>query len=219
MRDPLNSFDWSSLYHRYDDRCIRFDPTSPFLASLEVDRVKSDRSLYYELLNLFSEERRTSLTEPIGIYEALLYWKLYSQSTFPPKWLPQHASNERKEAQNSLVQLLQELPTSLERNPSAIVDRVKWLGNFKLPGMASSSALPVRTTFLHFLYPSVVPIFDQMVLKAVGMWFKDANHKTNVLKEYLPFAWELTELHAQHVSSFTKEGPIRVIDMALWVSR
>ena len=221
MRDPLNGFDWSSLYRRYDDRCLGFDRTSVFLSSLESDRPESDRTLYYQLLNLFSEEGRQSITDPLGKYEALLFWKLYSQSTASynlDKWLRQDAS-KRKSAQERLLRLLREMPTSLERSPRAIVERVKWLGEFQLPGMATPSTLPVRTTFLHFFYPAVVPIFDQMVLKAVGAWAKDANHKTSVLIEYLPFAWELADKYAQQVSSFTREGPIRVIDMALWVSR
>jgi hypothetical protein len=221
MRDPLNGFEWSSLYRSYDNRCLGFDRTSVFLSAPEFDRPESDRTLYYQLVNLFAEERRNSITEPMGIYEALLYWKLYSQSTSAynlNKWLRQDAS-ERKSAQERLLRLFQELPTSIERSPSVIVERVKWLGEFQLPGMASPSTLPVRTTFLHFLYPSVVPILDQMVLKAVGAWDKNANHKTAVLKDYLPFAWELAEKHAQQISGFTKEGPMRLIDMSLWVSR
>jgi hypothetical protein len=221
MRDPLNNFEWSSLYRSYDNRCSAFDRTSVFLSAPELDRSESDRALYYQLVNLLSEERRNSITQPIGIYEALLYWKLYSQSTALynlDKWLRQDVS-KRKSAQEKLLQLFQELPTSIEKNPSVIVERIKWLGKFQLPGIASPSTLPVRTTFLHFLYPSIVPIFDQMVLKAVGAWDKNANHKTSVLKNYLPFAWELAEKHAQQISNFTKEGPMRVIDMALWVSR
>jgi len=221
MRDPLKGFDWPTLYRRYDDQCLRFDPTSVFLSSLESDRPASDRTLYYQLLNLFSEGGRTSIIDPLGKYEALLYWKLYSQRTAPHnlgEWLRKDEL-KRTGAKERLLRLLQELPISLEKSPSSIIERVKWLGKFQLPGMASPSTLPVRTTFLHFLYPAVVPIFDQMVLKAVGAWAKGANHKTSVLNEYLPFAWELAESYAQRVSSFAKEGPIRVIDMALWVSR
>ena len=221
MRDPLNSFDWSSLYRSYDNRCVGFDRTSVYLSAPEVDRPESDRTLYYQLIKLFSEERRNSIVDPMGIYEALLYWKLYSQSTAQynlNKWLRQDLA-KRNSAQERLLRLFQKLPTTLERNPSTIVELVKWLGEFQLPGIASPSTLPVRTTLLHFLYPSVVPIFDQMVLKAVGAWDKNANHKASVLKDYLPFAWELAEQHAQPISSFTKEGPLRVIDMALWVSR
>ena len=221
MRDPLKGFDWSSLYQRYDSRCLGFERRSVYLAAPEFESPDSDRTLYYQLLNLLSEEQRESIADPIGVYEALLYWKLYSQSTSTHNlnlWLRQDAS-KRISARESLHKLFQELPTSLERNPTAIVEQVKWLGKFKLPGMASPGTLPVRTTFLHFLYPSVVPIFDQMVLKAVDAWKENANHKTAVLKEYLPFAWELTEKYAQHISNFKKEGPIRVVDMALWVSR
>ena len=221
MKDPLNGFDWSSLYRSYDSRCLGYDRTSVYLSTPEVDRPESDRTLYYQLINLFSEQCRNSIADPMGIYEALLYWKLYSQSTAPynlNKWLRQDLT-KRNSAQERLIRLFQKLPTTLERNLSAIVEWVKWLGEFQLPGIASPSTLPVRTTLLHFLYPSVVPIFDQMVLKAVGAWDKNANHKYSVLKDYLPFAWELAEQHAQPISSFTKEGPLRVIDMALWISR
>ena len=221
MKDPLSDFEWSSLYRRYDNRCLSFDRRSVFISAHEVGRPESDRTLYYQLIDLFSEGRRSSIAEPIGIYEALLYWKLYSQSTTSyslDKWLRQDVS-ERKKAQDRLLMLFQEIPATLAKCPSEIVERVKWLGEFQLPGMASPGSLPVRTTFLHFLYPSVVPIFDQMVLKAIGAWGKNANRKTSVLKNYIPFAWELAEEHAQQISGFIKEEPMRVIDMALWVSR
>src|SRR5512137_2994072 len=101
MRDPLNDFDWSSLYRSYDNRCSSFDRTSVYVSAPEVGRPESDRTLYYQLLNLFSEERRNSIADPMGIYEALLYWKLYSQSTASynlDKWLRQDAA-KRKSAQ------------------------------------------------------------------------------------------------------------------------
>lgn len=221
MRDPLNDFDWSSLYQNYDNLCPRYDRQSVYLFAVELDRPESDRTLYYQLVNLFSEERRKSIANPIGVYEAMLYWKLYSQRTSAYNmnmWLRENAA-KRQVAQEQLVQLLQELPTSLERNSCTILDRIKWLAKFRLPGMTSAGALPVQTTFLHFLYPTVVPIFDKMVLKAIDAWEQGANHKVGVLNEYLPFAWELAEQHAEQISFFTREGPIRVIDMALWVSR
>jgi hypothetical protein len=172
MKDPLDRFVWSSLYCAYDAQSSRFNGTSPFLASLNVDSKRTDRSLYHELRNLFSKEQRTVLLDPIGVYEALLYWKLYTQPTAShniTQWLRQDTS-KREHAQDKLLQLLQELPASLERIPSVIVDRVKWLGEFEILGMKNPGSLPVRTTFLHFMYPDVVPIFDQMVLKAVDCW-------------------------------------------------
>lgn len=221
MIDPLNGFDWTSLYRRYDSKCRGFNPSSEFLATLGPVRPESDRGLYYQLLNLFSEARRNSIIDPVGLYEALLYWKLYSQGTTKSnlnKWLRQD-KHEREVVQESLIRLFQELPKSLERSPSTIVEWVKRLDRFQLPGMKYSDALPVRTTLLHFLYPASVPIFDQMVLRAVGAWSENANHKAEVLKEYLPFAWGLAEKYTKQVSSFTRESPIRVIDMALWVIR
>lgn len=221
MRDPLANFDWSSLYLKYDARCVGFDKNSGFLGTLMTNLPNSDRTLYYRLLDLFSIKHRNSLTDPIGAYEAMLYWKLYSQSTSSytlPKWLREDAS-KRIKAQENLLRLFQEIPTTVDRSPLAIVELVKWLDRFKLPGMATSTTLPVRTTFLHFLYPSVVPIFDKMVLKAVNGWEKDANHKISFLRAYLPLAWELADRYTQLFSPFTRESPIRVIDMALWVNR
>jgi hypothetical protein len=96
---------------------------------------------------------------------------------------------------------------------------VKRLGEYKVVGMKTASALPVRTTFLHYLFPAVVPIFDTMVLKAVGVDEPNANQRADVLREYLPFAWELTDQHAAHVPGHSRETSVRLIDMALWVVR
>ncbi len=85
--------------------------------------------------------------------------------------------------------------------------------------MASSTAIPVRTTFLHFIYPEVVPIFDRMVLRAIGVWGKNANQSYKVLSEYLPFSWGLAEKYRNQIALTRNESPIRAIDMALWVGR
>ena len=124
MSDPLTNFDWSSLYRKYDARCIGFDKNSTFLATLGADLPNSDRMLYYRLRDLFSIKQRVALTDPISTYEALLYWKLYSQSTATynlPKWLREDAS-KRIRAQENLLQLFRELPTTVDRSPSAVVE-------------------------------------------------------------------------------------------------
>lgn len=69
------------------------------------------------------------------------------------------------------------------------------------------------------MYPEVVPIFDMMVLKAVGAWARNANHDVAVLREYLPFAWELTARYSDALAEFSNETPVRAMDMALWLSR
>lgn len=68
------------------------------------------------------------------------------------------------------------------------------------------------------LYPNVVPIFDKMVLKAVGAWHDGANQNIGVLRQYIPHAWSLADKHTQQLAGF-KESPVRLVDMALWVKR
>ncbi|MGB8408298.1 MAG: hypothetical protein WCE58_00110, partial [Gallionella sp.] len=135
--------------------------------------------MYYKLINAFSEERRsiTTTTNPIEIYEALLYWKLYSQPAAISNTVLKLREDSalRKETERSLPLLFQALPAKLEKNAASVLNIIKELDDFKIHGMKSSTALPVRTTLLHFLYPSVVPIFDKMVLQAVGVWDKHAN--------------------------------------------
>jgi hypothetical protein len=65
----------------------------------------------------------------------------------------------------------------------------------------------------------VVPIFDKMVLEAVGISDQSANQNIGIFRRYLPFAWELSERYGAHFVSFFPETPIRVVDMALWISR
>ena len=222
MIDPLRNFDWPSLYAVYDARCHGFDPTSRHLDVLQPDLPPTYRATYYRLIMALAERNKSILAaQATALYEALLYWKLYSQGQANPLiWQCfDKNSSMRQETQKRLSLLFESLPATLERNATAVLETVKLLGNFAIPGMKTATALPVRTTFLHFMYPSVVPIFDKMVLQAVGIREKGANQKTKFLREYLPFAWDLTDRYTQNISGFGKEGPIRVIDMALWVAR
>jgi hypothetical protein len=100
MEDPLINFDWLNFYQAYDDKCRGFNIRAPQLqifGSKELNRPNSDRELYYKLLDLFSVEQRNSQAEPIRMYEALLYWKLYSQNAaifnLKNKWLPKFRLN------------------------------------------------------------------------------------------------------------------------------
>lgn len=147
-------------------------------------------------------------------YKALLYWKLYSQ--------PAAVSNMRGWLQSfdadRLYKFAAVLPKSLSRNVQDVVSLVELIGSYQLPGMKTSTALPVRTTILHFIYPNVVPIFDQMVLKAVAAWNPGANQDAAVLRRYIPHARELADRHAQGQPNL-EETPVRLVDMALWVTR
>jgi hypothetical protein len=160
--------------------------------------------------------RATGVKRPVldlRWYEALLYWKLYSSTSDSSitSWL-RGFSVER------FRQLLAQMPETVPRGVDDILALVEAIGRYQVPGMASSDALPVRTTFLHILYPNVVPIFDKMVLLAVGAWFESANKKVVVLRQYLPHAWALADKYAKQLSGF-KESPVRLVDMALWVER
>lgn len=221
MKDPLNSFDWQSLHSRYDAKCRGFYNGSRYLAAFETCRPATDRALYYELIRVFAEDRGILITSPLEIYEALLYWKLYSQPAAISNTVRslREDARLRKDTQERVLALFQKLPAQLEKSTAAVLDIVEQLGSFRIHGIKTSTALPVRTTLLHFMYPSVVPIFDKMVLHAVGIWDEHANQSTKFLKAYLPFAWELADRYAQNFSRFEKESPIRVIDMALWVGR
>jgi hypothetical protein len=149
----------------------------------------------------------------------MLYWKLYSQPVATSnigRWLSTAAI--RESLVERLQQLVSGLPQTLGRDAGGIVNRVTGLGHLELPGAASESALPVRSTLLHFLYPSTVPIFDKQVLLAIGVTKKGANKDPETLREYIPFAWRLADCHATGRPGFT-ETPLRLTDMALWITR
>jgi hypothetical protein len=81
MKDPLQNFDWSSVYGAYDDRCYGFNKKSPHLDVFRPKPPELDRYLYYRLVQEFSKEPKKFGNRASGLYRALLYWKLYSQPT------------------------------------------------------------------------------------------------------------------------------------------
>lgn len=219
MRDPLQGFDWLTLYEQYDSKCKGFQPCS---SHLEVVRphVGTDRALYNCLVGRTQSRGGAAWAVTIGDYEAMLYWKLYSNHQALGnlrRWLGAN-QDDRARLSGSLERLLKELPTSIERNLAEILNLIRVVGRHELLGMKSPTALPVRTAFLHFFYPKVVPIFDRMVLGAVGVSQEGANHKLDVLTEYIPFAWQLADQHTKQLTGFP-ETPVRLVDMALWVAR
>jgi hypothetical protein len=165
----------------------------------------------------------SEMKSPLGIrlqtYEALLYWKHYSN--------PQAERNtygKVRKCRNSceLKKKLGRLSKSLSRpvkDTGEVVRLVRSLDAFHLPGIQSRDALPTRTTLLHMIYPDLIPVFDKQVLKAVGVNDKHANTRIGVLREYLEHVWRLCNTHSHALPPTAKETPIRLIDMALWVTR
>jgi hypothetical protein len=81
----------------------------------------------------------------VGVYKALLYWKLYSQHTTPSmfrKWSAEGGGFDN--AAGELPRLLAALPPSLGRDVGAVVAAVQGLGEYRLPGMRSPATVPVR---------------------------------------------------------------------------
>jgi len=222
MNDPLPDFDWTTLYERYDAGCNRYKSSSRCLDRFGADRPTSDRSLYYRLIECYAPSARTTDPDMIGTYKALLYWKLYSTQgntgTNIIDWLAP-GSEGRHSAQLQLPKLLCNLPPSLGRDAQHMTNLVQELPQIHGMGSSTRCSLPVRTTFLHFLYPSTVPIFDQNVLKAVSRWDKGAIQDFAKLEEYLTFAWRLADHYSVPSSIGTKDGPLGRIEMALWVNR
>lgn len=219
MIDPLASFEWSSLYEGYDRACVGYKSDSLHLAYFGSDRPRSDRTLYYHLVECFSAEKRIADLSPVGLLRAMLYWKLYSQHTSESmfkKWSAVGGAFAR--AAVELSNLYKSLPEKLNRNPNEVVELLTALRRYGLPGMQSATTIPVRSTFMHFLYPSTVPIFDRMVLRAVGVTEEDANKDLGVFRDYLQFAWRLADKYAPTTTSHC-ESSLRLLDMALWVIR
>lgn len=193
MRDPLTGFDWLALMTRYDRRA----PTG-------------DRQRYYDLVEAFAG----SVTP--GAYAGLLCWKLGA------RFGPYRARRFLEGPQEQLNRLFQHLPVSLPRDVDKVMEAIELIGRFPIEGMRGRHALPVRTTLLHFKYPEVVPIFDTMVLRALGISREGANRDRAVLRQYLRRVWGLANRHAlalAHLREETTETPVRLVEMALWVIR
>lgn len=217
MKDPLANFDWTTLYPAYDRTCKRFDPQSSHLARLGSARPDSDRTLYARLIDFFHPDSRQSENDLAGVYEAMLYWKYYSQGTCTRNIgeLATDPSIIRTDAGKQLKKFMGSAPRALSRDVRCVIELVRGLSDYDLPCMKSCT-LPTRTTLLHFMYPDVVPILDKQVLKAVEELPKP---NYNVLRRYLEFAWQLADRYEEVASDGHTESVLRLIDMALWVSR
>ncbi len=219
MTDPLADFGWPTLAEQYDARCRGFDRGSVHLAVFGANRPVDDRALYHLLARHYAPANLQAHADPGGLFESLLYWKYYSQGTADRNialfGVPGSDNRERSVA--GLRRLLSALPATLDRTMDSVVRLVRDLSAHDIPCMGNT-ALPTKTTLLHFVYPHVVPIFDKQVLKAVGEPGK-GNHSYPVLRRYLPFAWELSDRYDLHATSRRGESSLRAVDMALWVLR
>ena len=214
MIDPLENFEWNRLYELYDKLCVKFNPKSIYLFSNY--QLPKDRDLYYELVKNFDHSKITKAIK-LNDYKAMLYWKLYSQPAAVANILNNIESRE-PDLNTKLNKAVRSLPEKLN-DKNIIIKVIKDNELFSIHGMKTPTSLPVRSTFLHFFYPDVVPVFDRMVLQAVGENREDANHDINVMEEYILFNWMLADKYKNRFNSKWCETPVRIIDMALWIAR
>jgi hypothetical protein len=220
LRDPLTTFDWETLGPQYERLCRKFDQNSPYLNAID-SRPTSDRALYHVLLDRFSSEIGTNAGISVDTYLAMLYWKLYSQKAAILRTC--HFLVTHLEEQQNTADGLRQLSNHINRRaPIELPEVIALLRDhpkFRFRGMKDPTALPVRTTFLHFTNPRAIPIFDKQVLLAVGISEKYANQKMEYLQLYFPYAVELAKRYGESFLSSDAESPLRLADMALWVTR
>ena len=212
LPDPLPGFAWETLHPRYNDLCLRsgrFNPDSEMLAVFGNSAPNTDLELYYLVADAMKGGLARHGERAAGYYRAMAYWKLYSQHRVS---FEEYMALPAK----PILRLAAELPASLPRNVNEIMQAID-LDEFSVYGMQRKDALPMRTTLLHFHYPAVVPIFDTMVLRAIGINDKSANHDRATLRRYLPFVWQLAEKYTKHLTA--RETSVRLVEMALWVIR
>ncbi len=229
MIDPLSKFDWRTLYERYDELCTRYRRDSRCLERFGSgsERPKSDRELYYRLIDLYAPAERASDCDVVGTYIALLYWKLYStlgegtDNTILERWRLKPNGEKRDTSKSAILELFKDR-APLSRDSAAMAKRLAELP--QIPGMGAKDKgcpTPVRSTFLHFLYPSVAPIFDKVVLEAVRE-SSPAEAVCNIDKfqEYTQHVWKLADGYEKKIAPFRyEESPVRLIEMALWITR
>ena len=217
----LQGFDWDTLYAQYDLTCKKYDPSVPYLYAFE-ERPPTDRQLYYALVGRVRSERSTEEGLSIATYEAMMYWKLYSQPAATRNVCERiHADGDVKASiAEGLRSLHQVLPANL---PRALSEVQKLYDDLEEParhlhGMKTSCSLAVRSTLLHFAYPDVIPLFDKQVLLAVGVSEKNANQNRRYLFKFMELAWALSA-SASLVPTNWQESPLRLLDMVFWVTR
>jgi hypothetical protein len=219
--NPLIGFKWDSLYQRYDLTCKKYDPSVPYLYAFE-ERPPTDRQLYHALVSRARNELSTEEGLSTATYEAIMYWKLYSQPAATKNICERiHADTTvRALITKGLRSLCHVFPATLPRALPDVQALYRALQKHATPlhGMKTSCSLAVRTTFLHFAYPEVIPLFDKQVLLAVGVREKNANQKPHYLFEYMQHAWALSA-NPSLVPTNWQESPLRLLDMALWVNR
>lgn len=213
MYDPLEDFQWEFLKDRYEAKCEpKYQAMKKMLGKVLYPVPLKESELYEWLIGQFSREKGIAIK--LATYEAMLFWKLY---TIGLKRYQDLLVDERlaKKSQDRLLRL--ELPPQIEQDSDAVLRLLRCLNACRIHGMKTSNLYAVRTTFLHFAYPDVVPIFDKQARKALRYTSQEDNER---LPDFCNDVWRLADKYSGKLGlTGLRVTPVRLIDMALWVHR
>ena len=122
MINPLHGFNWHTLCTLYDALCKGFCPNAPHLKGIKPCP-QTDRQLYYILVELIGSEIRSQSGIRLETYEALLYWKHYSNPLAGRNTYVKVGSHpNRTLLQQELTYMSTSLPVSLAKSRETVLD-------------------------------------------------------------------------------------------------
>ena len=217
MIDPLVNFNFLEIYKQYDDIAPDYNNFKNEIEKMGIDfgEASNDRKLYYYIRKRFSHRSKINIYD----YIALLFWKLCTnpQNAVWKNLLYNRRGINKNNEERNLKEVLDKF------NPSEDYTLFNFSKTkFSLSGIQTTTSLPTRSTFLHFLYPETMPIFDRMVLRAVNEnYLKGDNERYLKYSEYFLHVHFLSEKYKDRINQISnlEDTPIRIIEMALWIIR
>ncbi len=233
--NPLGQFNWNAniIANDYDTHADikRFKSNLHYLDEIFDPLPETDRQLYSLLIDRVQNEFHNESLMELETYAGIVYWKLYSQPMALRRLIgPMLQSSEAwaPEVEGDIrtmliyLQLENILPFEISKKAQTVIDLVTSFNYLPctLRGMTSPAALPMRMTFLHFVYPDIVPLFDKMVLRALGVSRKNASNQIDCLYGCIDKLYSLEQQYLDEIvpiSNTLDIGYLRALDMALWV--
>jgi len=225
MSSILANFNWAGLFSRYTDLCGAYGTKSKTSVAQDCLRgfcptPATDVDLYRQLISRFESEWKNGDGISFECYSAMLFWKMYS--TQPNFCKSLFEGRHRKQVESELKSLSKDAAfrRAISKDADAVIALVRRLSDYSIYGMMDKCRFAVRTTFLHFRFPDIVPIADVMTLAATGRTEDGAGTNEKNLKPYFETVWQLEvqnlPVTAQSFGGFP-ESAVRLNEMALFV--